>query len=100
MNLCFSDERGEGSDGERYTHTQRECVCVRWGAKRCTEEPARAAHREPVGLAFFWEHKARGSGLKTTRARRALREYLLTKVAVVLYLFNSTSSLCHVIAHR
>jgi hypothetical protein len=55
----------------------------------------------PLGSLSFWKHEARGSGLKTTRARRALREYLLTKVAVVLYyLFNSTSSLCHVIAHR
>ena len=29
MNLCFSDERGEGSDGERYRERERERACVR-----------------------------------------------------------------------
>ena len=41
---------------------------------RSTEKPARVAHREPVGLASFWEHKARGSGLEAARAAPVLRE--------------------------
>ena len=82
----------------RDTHTRVVCQVKRYAQHR--EAGAHRAHREPVGLAFFWEHKARGSGLKTTRARRALREYLLTKVAVVLCISNSTSALCDVAEHR
>jgi len=78
MNLCFSDERGEGSDGiddcggtvpPRDTHTHKErvvCQVKRYAQHR--EAGAHRAHREPVGLAFFWEHKARGSGLEAARA--------------------------------
>ena len=100
MNLCFSDERGEGSDGERYTHRERDRV-VSGGARRAAPR-SRSALRtgSPLGSLSFRRHKARGSGLKTTRARRALREYLLTKVAVVLCISNSTSALCHVVEHR
>ena len=100
MNLCFSDERGEGSDGERYTHRERDCG-VSGEARRAAPRSRRALRTgSPLGSLSFRRHKARGSGLKTTRARRALREYLLTKVAVVLCISNSTSALCHVVVHR
>ena len=54
MNLSFSDERGEGSDG-RDTHTHKErvvCQVKRYAQHR--EAGAHRAHREPVGLAFFF----------------------------------------------
>ena len=57
---------------------------------RHREAGAHGAHREPVGLAFFWKHKARGSGLEAARAAPVLQENLLTKVAVVLFISNST----------
>ena len=59
MNLCFSDERGEGSDGERYTHTQRDRV-VSGGARRAAPR-SRSALRtgSPLGSLSFPTRPAR-----------------------------------------
>ena len=54
MNLCFSDERGEGSDGERYTHTHTERVCVSGEARSAAPRSRRVLRTgSPLGSLSF-----------------------------------------------